>query len=105
MIGDRLTKLRKRAGLSQKELGECVEVSHYTISAYEKERSEPPDEVKVQIARFFGVSVDYLLGLIEEPLPYNRSAVGIHISDRLSSKAQHLLKELYQELSEDNQKS
>ena len=35
MRGDRLTKLRQERRLSQRELGEIVSVSGYTISAYE----------------------------------------------------------------------
>ena len=43
MIGNRLYLLRKAAGLSQAELGDMLSVSHHTISAYEKEKSDPSD--------------------------------------------------------------
>ena len=69
MIGYRLYLLRKAAGLSQAELGDMLSVSHHTISAYEKEKSDPSDATKVWLARFFGVSVDYLMGLSDEPYP------------------------------------
>lgn len=64
MIGNRLYLLRKAAGLSQAELGDMLSVSHHTISAYEKEKSDPSDATKVWLARFFGVSVDYLMGSV-----------------------------------------
>ncbi len=62
MIGYRLYLLRKAAGLSQAELGNMLSVSHHTISSYEKGKSEPSDETKVWLARYFGVTVDYLVG-------------------------------------------
>ena len=52
MIGNRLYLLRKAAGLSQAELGDMLSVSHHTISAYEKEKSDPSDATKVWLADF-----------------------------------------------------
>ena len=74
MRGERLTKLRQEKHLSQRELGEIVSVSGYTISAYELGRSDPNDDIKMRLARYFDVSVDYLIGLIDEPLSYRRDA-------------------------------
>lgn len=71
MIGERLQELRNDKGLTQKELAEAVAVSQYTISSYETNRSEPNHEITVRIAQFFDVSSDYLMGLIDEPLPLN----------------------------------
>lgn len=98
MIGTRLTELRKKAGLSQRELGEKLDVSHYTISAYEKERSEPGDQVKVKLSELFNVSSDYLLGLIDTPLPVSRSEVSIKVPQSLTAPQQQLLQQLIQEL-------
>lgn len=103
MIGSRLTELRKRAGLSQRQLGEQLDVSHYTISAYEKERSEPGDQIKVRLAQHFNVSLDYLLGLIDTPMPVSRSETSIKVSDRLSPRQQQLLSQLIQELAHGEQ--
>ena len=102
MIGKRLTELRKRANLSQKELGEQLGVSHYTISAYEKERSEPSDAIKVKLANQFNVSIDYLVGLIDRPLPFRREQTAIKVPKQITPKAQELLQSLIQEIS-DNQ--
>ena len=75
MIGNRLYLLRKAAGLSQIELGNMLSVSHHTISSYEKGKSDPSDETKVWLARYFGVTVDYLVGLSDEPSPSNAGQV------------------------------
>ncbi|MEG1686548.1 MAG: helix-turn-helix transcriptional regulator [Angelakisella sp.] len=98
MIGRRLTELRRKAGLSQRELGELLGLSHYTVSAYEKERSEPSDDVKVAMARQFNVSLDYLLGLIDQPLPISRTELSLQVPERLTPRQQQLFQQLLQEL-------
>ena len=74
MRGDRLTRLRQEKRLSQRQLGEIVSVSGYTISSYELGRSDPSDDIKMRFAVYFDVSLDYLAGLIDEPLSYRREA-------------------------------
>lgn len=72
IIGERLEELRKDKGLSQTELADALGVKPNTISAYEREASGPSDEIKVKIAKLFNVSIDYLLGIIDEEVPYRR---------------------------------
>ena len=70
MIGERLFDLRKDAGLTQDELAAILKINKHSISSYERDKSEPPDAIKIEIAKYFGVSVDYLLGLTDNPNPY-----------------------------------
>lgn len=72
MIGERLLDLRKDAGLTQDKLAALLKINKHSISSYERDKSEPPDAIKIEIARYFGVSVDYLLGLTDNPNPYGR---------------------------------
>ena len=74
MIGERLYDLRKDAGLTQEQLAAIINVNKHSISSYEREHSEPSDSIKMQIAQYFGVSVDYLVGLSDDPTPKQRSA-------------------------------
>lgn len=67
-----MKELRKDRGISQKELAESLSIGWKTISSYETDNSSPDDELKLEIARFFNVSLDYLLGLIDEEVPYSR---------------------------------
>ncbi len=69
MIGERLLDLRKDFDLSQDELGKILNINKHSISAYEREKNEPPDEIKIRLAEFFNVSVDYLLGITDTPTP------------------------------------
>lgn len=67
MLGERLFDLRKDAGLTQDELAAILNINKHSISSYERDKSEPPDAIKIEIARFFHVSVDYLIGLSDDP--------------------------------------
>lgn len=73
MIGERLYDLRKDAGLTQDQLAAILNINKHSISSYERNKSEPPDEIKISIAKYFCVSVDYLLGLSDNPEMLNRT--------------------------------
>ena len=73
MFGELLRELRKDHGMTQVDLAKELSLSPLTISAYERSRCVPDDSTKVKIAKLFNISLDYLLGLIREPLPYERS--------------------------------
>ncbi|MCI9010610.1 MAG: helix-turn-helix transcriptional regulator [Clostridia bacterium] len=64
-FGIKLKKLRETKNLTQKELGEILNVRNTTVSAWEKDIAEPPYEVLKQLCLIFEVSADYLLGLEE----------------------------------------
>lgn len=67
MIGERLLLLRQEADLTQDELAAILKINKHSISSYERGRSEPSDEIKIAIAQYFNVSVDYLLGVTDLP--------------------------------------
>lgn len=62
-FGETLKRLRKSRELSQKELGSKVGLSKAVISKYETGMGYPSFDVLVRIARYFGVTTDYLLGV------------------------------------------
>ena len=69
IFAERVRVLRKQRGMSQKELGEAIGLSHKSISTIESGSRTTTLEKLVMLARFFQVSTDYLLGLCEEPAP------------------------------------
>ena len=95
MDGKRLYYLRKQFGMSQKELAERIAVSPFTVSSYENGRSDPNDEIKVRIAQVFNVSVDYLVGLIDEPVPYERKKNVLYFPQEMDPSAQQFVKDLF----------
>lgn len=56
-----LRELRKKRGLTMKQLGEIIGASESTISLYENERRQPSYETLLKLAEYFDVSVDYIL--------------------------------------------
>lgn len=62
-FGVRLKELREEKGITQRELGNIVNVSDRVIGYYESNDRFPKDEnVLRKIADYFNVTVDYLLG-------------------------------------------
>ena len=64
MIGKRLKELRTTEGLTQQELAKILNVSSMSISFYENEQRKPDSDFIISVSKYFGVSTDYLLGLI-----------------------------------------
>lgn len=91
MIGERLSDLRKDAGLTQDELAVLLKINKHSISSYERDKSEPPDAIKIEIAKYFGVSVDYLLGLTDNPNPYGGQHNILRLPDNFPISAKQSL--------------
>lgn len=72
MLGERLLELRKDADLTQDDLAAILKINKHSISSYERDKSEPPDAIKIAIAQYFNVSVDYLLGVTDDPAPIDQ---------------------------------
>ncbi len=65
ILGKRLKELREEKGLTQKELAHALHLHSVTYLHYEKAQREPPLSVLADMAVFFEVTTDYLLGLEE----------------------------------------
>lgn len=68
IIGKNLQILRKKHKLTQMELGEKLNYSDKAVSKWEKGESLPPIDVFYKLSRFYGVSLDYIIG--EEKITY-----------------------------------
>ena len=60
-FSEKLFQLRKKAGMSQEELAEQLEVSRQAISRWEMGTAMPDAPNLLRISTLFGISVDYLL--------------------------------------------
>ena len=58
----RIRDLREDADLTQKQVGEAINVPQRTYAYYESGQRTVPPEVLIALANFYGVSVDYILG-------------------------------------------
>lgn len=66
MLGEKLRELREDKGLSQKQLGEILNIGHKTISDYERGVSSPDIITLKQFADYFQVSMDMLVATEED---------------------------------------
>lgn len=66
LIGSHLREVRKRAGLTQAELAERVDVSRQTINYAENGTFCPSTYLALRIAKVLGVSVETLFYLKDE---------------------------------------
>lgn len=63
----RIKEARENIGLSQKELAESLGIKPTTFNGYERGMHDPKSEILRQIALKCNTSVDFLLGLSENP--------------------------------------
>ena len=59
----RLKELRQEKGIGQIELAKNLEVSKGIISLWENGQREPNMYSLIKLAKFFNVTIDYLVGL------------------------------------------
>ena len=57
--GERIKKLRKNKGVTQRELAERLGISEQAVSKWEKNLSNPSTKNLLEIAKIFGVSITY----------------------------------------------
>ena len=62
-LGEKLKELRKEKGLTQKQVAEQLNINSVTYLHYEKQQREPPLSLLAEFAKFYNVTVDYLLGI------------------------------------------
>ena len=63
----RIRDLREDADLTQKQVGEAINVPQRTYAYYESGQRLVPPQVLCALADFYNVSVDYILGRVDEP--------------------------------------
>ncbi len=61
ILADKIIELRKKAGMSQDELAEQMDVSRQSVSKWEGAQSVPDLSKILKLSEIFGVSTDYLL--------------------------------------------
>ena len=67
MIYRRIRDLREDKDLNQADIAKYLHVSQPTYSRYESGALDIPSTALIALAKLYGVSVDYLLGLTDKP--------------------------------------
>lgn len=63
----RIRDLREDHDLKQKEIAKILNCSQQVYSNYELGQRDIPTEILIRLSEYYQVSVDYLLGLTENP--------------------------------------
>lgn len=66
MFRYRLKELRIERGLTQQQLADCLDVDRTTVMKWERGERETNFTMLIKIAKFFQVTIDYLLGVSDE---------------------------------------
>lgn len=66
MLGDKLQDLRKKQNLTQNEVAKMFKITPATVSAWEKNKTQPNLNDLVKLANLYNVTPDYLLGFNSE---------------------------------------
>ena len=61
-LGKTIKELRLEEGISQRELGNRLNVCNQTVSFWESGQREPDLDTLLKIAKYFEVTTDFLLG-------------------------------------------
>ena len=68
----RLRDLREDRDLSQQQIAELLDMKQPQYCRYERGLRDIPTDILIRLARFYGTSTDYLLGLTDRKEPYRR---------------------------------
>ncbi len=83
-VYDHLEDLRKERGLTLEELSKLTGISKTTLGDCEK---KPDKDIShkhlLTLAKFYGVSMDYLFGLTENENHPNTALSELHLSDEM----------------------
>lgn len=64
-VGERLKDLRIEKNLSQMELSKLTGLSQSAIARWELNKTEPTASAIIILAKFYGETADYILGLVD----------------------------------------
>lgn len=63
----RIRDLREDHDITQKEMAAQLNCSQQVYSNYELGQRDIPTDILIKLSRFYNVSVDYILGLTDNP--------------------------------------
>ena len=66
----RLRDLREDSDITQSDIAKHLHIKQNTYSQYENGQRQLPIPVLIKLAKLYGVSTDYILGLTDVKKPY-----------------------------------
>lgn len=68
----RIRDLREDRDLTQKQIGQLLNMSQTGYNQYEIGKNDVPTKILIELAKFYNTSIDYILELTDEQKPYPR---------------------------------
>ena len=62
--------MREDRDINQSVIAKYLQVHQTTYSDYELGNLNIPADVLIKLAKFYGTSIDYIVGLTDDPKPY-----------------------------------
>lgn len=72
MKSNRLRDLREDQDLFQRDIAKILNMSQTGYSKYEVGTNDIPTDILIELAYYYDTSVDYILGITNEKIPYPR---------------------------------
>lgn len=83
---ERIRNLREDNDLKQRQLAELLGCDQRTYSDYERGLLNIPNDILIKLALYYNTSVDYLLGLTDNIVPYSRNKAADDRSKAVNDK-------------------
>lgn len=68
----RIRELREDNDLTQKQVGEKLNMSQTGYNQYEIGKNDIPTRILIELSKIYNVSIDYILEMTDETKPYSR---------------------------------
>ena len=66
----RIRDLREDRDITQTQLAQFLQIHQTTYSDYEIGNLNVPIDILIKLAKFYNTSIDYIVGLTDNPKPY-----------------------------------
>lgn len=89
----RIKELRIQNGLTQDDIAKLLEVTRQQVGKYENSKCELPADSAGKLAKKFNVSVDYIVGLTDDPITvdeYKQQVSSLSMSPELMAMWQRI---------------
>ena len=70
MMLKRIRDLREDRDMTQAQMAKLLQIHQTTYSDYELGNLNVPVDILIQLAKFYGTSIDYIVELTDETKPY-----------------------------------
>lgn len=78
MLGEKIRTLRQQRGLNIDQMAAELDLTQSTLGKYERGEREPDYSTIIKIADYLNVSIDWLLGRVDNPSEYSSTDLDVN---------------------------